>query len=73
MFTGSICQTVDNFECTFPFQFENHTYWTCTDKARGDIPAGTPWCPTDADQNGNFKSIGECKSSCQKSTYSSLL
>ena len=60
------CQTIDNYDCTFPFKFDGHTFWTCSDSEKDGI---SPWCPTDADVNGGeFKSIGECKpSNCQNS------
>ena len=59
------CQTIDNYDCTFPFKLDGHTFWTCSDSEKDGI---SPWCSTDADRNGDFKSIGECKPfNCQKS------
>lgn len=55
------CQTIDNFKCTLPFEYMGHKFWTCADLPRGDVPKGYQWCATDADKDGNFKSIGECK------------
>ena len=62
--SDSTCQTIDNFNCTFPFKYEGSTFWTCSDSIKDGV---SPWCATDADTNGTFKSIGECKPNCQKS------
>ena len=62
-----MCQTIDNFDCIFPFKYENHTYWSCSDAQRNDLPDGSQWCATDTDQTGHFKSVGECKPNCQTS------
>ena len=64
-----MCQTIDNFDCIFPFKYENHTYWSCSDAQRNDLPDGSQWCATDTDQTGHFKSVGECKPNCQTSKY----
>ena len=64
-----MCQTIDNFDCIFPFKYENHTYWSCSDAQRNDLPDGSQWCATDTDQKGHFKSVGECKPNCQTSKY----
>ena len=31
------------------------------------MPEGSQWCATDADQDGDFKSVGECKQNCPTS------
>ena len=62
------CQTIDNFKCTFPYEYQGNKYWTCIDDARLGIPSGSFWCPTDVDEStGKFKSVGECKlTNCPK-------
>ena len=60
----TFCQTIDNFNCTYPFFHEGNEYWTCIDSPMSGLSKGTLWCPTDANKNGKFKSVGECKSNC---------
>ena len=66
---GTQCQTIDNYNCKFPFKYNGHTYWTCSDEARNDVPNGLRWCATDSNEEGHFKSVGVCKSNCQESKY----
>ena len=65
---GNQCQTVDNIPCSFPFEYEGYSFWTCTDLPINDVPIGSSWCATDANDKGKFKSIGQCKpiESCPK-------
>ena len=67
--SGSTCQTIDNLDCIFPFEYEGHIYWTCTDTTRSDLTVGIQWCATDANDVGKFKSFGMCKSNCPKGMY----
>ena len=73
-FLDNRCMTKDNYECTFPFQYKGHKYWTCVTMANDNLPPESLWCATDADSQGNFKSIGLCKDNenCPKSEHFSL-
>lgn len=64
---GDQCQTVDNYDCTFPFVYDGMSHWTCITSPRTGVPKDSRWCATDANQTGAFKSVGECKTNCPES------
>ena len=63
----AICQTVDNYDCHFPFTWNGRIHTHCSFVSRDDITPGQLWCGIDQDA----KSVGECKknSYCPKRAY----
>ena len=51
----------------FPFVYDGISHWTCITSPRSGVPKDSRWCATDANQNGAFKSVGECKTNCPES------
>ena len=60
-----ICQTLDNYDCQFPFTYQGRNHYYCTTLYNSDISSGS-WCSI-FDQE--TKSVGECKSSCPKRKF----
>ena len=67
--------TTDNNLCTFPFVYEHHRYFTCTNLTRNDIPNGLFWCPIGAKtyDEEDFKSVGICQGYCPKSKEEDMI
>ena len=60
-----ICQTLDNYDCQFPFTYQGRNHYYCTTLYNSAISSGS-WCSI-FDQE--TKSVGECKSSCPKRKF----
>ena len=70
LISETICQTVDNFPCQLPFSYKgkDHSYCSFVTREEDDIAPGALWCAID----NEVKSVGECKSNCDKRTYTDL-
>ena len=61
----TICQTVDNYDCQFPFTYQGKEHYYCTSAHNDEIDSGR-WCSIIDNES---KSVGGCKSSCPKRKF----
>lgn len=62
LISDTICQTTDNYKCNFPFEYNGRKHYFCTFEDHPEINPGKLWCAIDED----IKSVGECKTNCDK-------